>query len=46
MKIKQLFLGVLLSLNLIGYAQNSKKEVLFTIDDKPYFTDEFSRVYQ
>ena len=45
MKIKQLFLGVLLSLNLIGYAQNSKKEVLFTIDDKPYFTDEFSRVY-
>lgn len=45
MKIKQLFLAVLLSLNLIGYAQNSKKEVLFTIDDKPYFTDEFSRVY-
>ncbi|WP_309640180.1 peptidylprolyl isomerase [Flavobacterium sp.] len=45
MKIKQLFLGVLLSLNLISYAQSSKKEVLFTIDDKPYFTDEFSRVY-
>ncbi|WP_298224246.1 peptidylprolyl isomerase [Flavobacterium sp.] len=45
MKIKQLFLGVLLSLNLTGFAQNSKKEVLFTIDDKPYFTDEFSRVY-
>jgi peptidyl-prolyl cis-trans isomerase SurA len=45
MKMKQLFFGVLLSLNLIGYAQDSKKEVLFTIDDKPYYTDEFLRVY-
>lgn len=27
------------------FAQNSPKEVLFTIDDKPYFTDEFVRVY-
>lgn len=27
------------------YAQTTKKEVLFTIDDKPYYTDEFSRVY-
>ncbi|WP_235827792.1 peptidylprolyl isomerase [Flavobacterium amnicola] len=26
-------------------AQNSAKEVLFTIDEKPYFTDEFVRVY-
>ena len=26
-------------------AQNSSKEVLFTIDEKPYFTDEFVRVY-
>jgi len=25
-------------------AQNSAKEVLFTIDEKPYFTDEFVRV--
>ncbi|MBK9223792.1 MAG: peptidylprolyl isomerase [Flavobacterium sp.] len=45
MKMKQLFFGVLLSLHLIGYAQDSKKEVLFTIDDKPYYTDEFLRVY-
>lgn len=45
MRIKQLFFGVLLSLNLMGYAQTTKKEVLFTIDDKPYYTDEFSRVY-
>ena len=46
MKMKQLFFGLLLSLNLIGFAQNSTKEVLFTIDNKPYFTDEFSRVYK
>lgn len=45
MKMKQLFFGLLLSLNFIGFAQNSTKEVLFTIDNKPYFTDEFSRVY-
>jgi peptidyl-prolyl cis-trans isomerase SurA len=45
MKMKQLFFGLLLSLQLVSYAQNGKKEVLFTIDDKPYYTDEFSRVY-
>ena len=43
--MKQLFFGLLLSLQLVSYAQNGKKEVLFTIDDKPYYTDEFSRVY-
>jgi len=46
MKMKHLFFGLLLSLNLIGFAQNSTKEVLFTIDNKPYYTDEFSRVYK
>jgi peptidyl-prolyl cis-trans isomerase SurA len=46
MKMKQLFFGLLLSLNLIGFAQNSTKEVLFTIDNKPYYTDEFARVYK
>lgn len=45
MKIKQLFVGLLLSFQFITYAQNIKKEVLFTIDDKTYYTDEFSRVY-
>ena len=45
MKMKQLLFGLLLSLNLVGYAQNIKKEVLFTIDQKPYYTDEFARVY-
>ena len=44
--MKQLFFGLLLSLNLIGFAQNSSKEVLFTIDNKPYYTDEFARVYK
>lgn len=46
MKMKQLFFGLLLSINLIGFAQNSTKEVLFTIDNKPYYTDEFARVYK
>lgn len=45
MKMKQLFFGLLLFFNFLAYAQNSKKEVLFTIDNKPYYTDEFSRVY-
>ena len=43
--MKQLLFGLLLSLSLTGYAQNIKKEVLFTIDQKPYYTDEFARVY-
>jgi len=46
MKMKQLFFGLLLSLNLIGFAQNSSKETLFTIDNKSYYTDEFARVYK
>ena len=44
--MKQLFFGLLLSINLIGFAQNSTKEVLFTIDNKSYYTDEFARVYK
>lgn len=46
MKIKQLLFGLLLSVNFVSNAQDSKKEVLFSIDDKPYYTDEFSRVYK
>ena len=46
MKMKHLFFGLLLTLNLIGFAQNSPKEVLFTIDNKSYYTDEFARVYK
>ncbi|MES2544729.1 MAG: peptidylprolyl isomerase [Bacteroidota bacterium] len=45
MKMKQLIFGILLSLNLMSYAQNVPNEVLFTIDNKPYYTEEFSRVY-
>lgn len=44
MKIKHLLLGFFF-LGVIGNAQNAKKEVLFTIDQKPYYTDEFLRVY-
>ena len=44
--MKQLFFGLLLSLNILGFAQNSTKEVLFTIDNKSYYTDEFARVYK
>lgn len=46
MKLKQLFFGMLLSVNFASMAQNADKEVLFTIDDKPYYTDEFTRVYK
>ena len=46
MKLKQLFFGILLSVNSASMAQNADKEVLFTIDDKPYYTDEFTRVYK
>lgn len=46
MNSKQLFFGLLLLVNLSAFAQNTTKEVLFTIDDKPYYTDEFARVYK
>jgi peptidyl-prolyl cis-trans isomerase SurA len=45
MKINKLILGFALTINCLAFAQSEKKEVLFTIDDKPYYTDEFSRVY-
>lgn len=44
--MKKVFLGLLLALNFVSFAQNNPKEVLFTIDDKPYYTDEFERVYK
>lgn len=44
--MKKAFLGLLLLANVIVSAQNKPKEVLFTIDDKPYYTDEFERVYK
>lgn len=46
MSLKQFFLGLFFSMSIAGIAQNNSKEVLFTINDKPYYTDEFSRVYK
>ncbi|MGH2665875.1 peptidylprolyl isomerase [Flavobacterium sp.] len=46
MNINKIILGLALALNCAAFAQTEKKEVLFTVDDKPYYTDEFSRVYK
>ena len=45
MKFNKLVLSVLLGVNSVSFSQEIKKEVLFTVDNKPYYTDEFSRVY-
>lgn len=44
--MKKINLVVLLMLTAFMFAQNKNKEVLFTIDNTPYHTDEFIRVYQ
>lgn len=44
--MKQLFFSLLMALGCSLHAQNKQKEILFTIDDKPYYTDEFERVYK
>jgi peptidyl-prolyl cis-trans isomerase SurA len=44
--MRKVFLGFLLLMTAIVSAQNKPKEVLFSIDDKPYYTDEFERVYK
>ncbi len=44
--MKHLFFGLLLSFSLTTFAQEIKKEILFSIDGKPYYTDEFSRIYK
>lgn len=46
MKFKSLSISVLLICFLGLSAQNAPKKVLFNIDDTPYYTDEFVRVYQ
>lgn len=46
MRIKQLIFGLLIAISFNSIAQNSPKEALFTIDQKPYYTDEFSRIYK
>ncbi len=44
MKKVVVFLFVLLS-SLANFAQQNEKQVLFTIDETPFYTDEFTRVY-
>ena len=46
MNFKQFFFGLFFLLSFANNAQNNTKEVLFTINDKPYYTDEFSRIYK
>ncbi len=46
MKLKQLFFVLLVALGFFSSAQESNKTVLFSINDKPYYTDEFSRIYK
>ena len=44
--MKQVFFYLMLALSFSVNAQNKSKEILFTIDEKPYYTDEFERVYK
>ena len=43
--MKKIFLGFLFLVVSLVNAQNQPKEVLFTIDKKPFYSDEFLRVY-
>ncbi len=45
MRIKNIATGLLLAGSFYVNAQNSSKEILFKIDEKPYYTDEFIRIY-
>jgi peptidyl-prolyl cis-trans isomerase SurA len=45
MSVKHLLFSYLFFSISLSWSQNSSKDVLFTIDQKPYFTDEFIRVY-
>ncbi|MCH4828894.1 MULTISPECIES: peptidylprolyl isomerase [Flavobacterium] len=45
MNLKQFLTTALLIISTTGFSQNLNKDILFTIDDKPYYTDEFLRVY-
>lgn len=46
MNLKQFFFGLLFIVSAVSFAQNNSKEVLFAINEKPYYTDEFSRIYK
>ena len=45
MNLRQLLFGFLVVASSVTKAQESPKKVLFTIDETPYYTDEFKRVY-
>lgn len=45
MKLKQFFLVFLMVATCVSNAQDASKKVLFTINENPYYTDEFKRVY-
>lgn len=46
MKFKKVLLSLCLVVSALSFSQEVKKEVLFTIDGTPYYTDEFVRVYK
>ena len=46
MSFKQFFFGLFFLISFASNAQTNSKEVLFTINEKPYYTDEFSRIYK
>ncbi|MGX7666945.1 peptidylprolyl isomerase [Flavobacterium pedocola] len=46
MKNIKLLLALLVGFTVHSQIPNSNSKVLFTIDDKPYYTDEFARVYK
>lgn len=46
MKLKHVLLGLFVAANTFSYAQDKTKKVLFNIDNHPFYTDEFSRVYK
>jgi peptidyl-prolyl cis-trans isomerase SurA len=46
MNLKQFFFGLLFLISITSIAQTNTREVLFTINDKPYYTDEFARIYK
>lgn len=46
MRLNQFLFVFFFFTSIIGFSQNENKEVLFTINDKPYYTNEFERVYK
>ena len=46
MNLKQFFFGLLFLISYSNIAQTNSREVLFTVDEKPYYTDEFARIYK